>query len=918
MDSTDDAPTLPPADAPAPPPALIVRPREALLLSADGEVESLSLAQAAGRVARQPPLVCHARAVARRLDCPPFAAFDLLELWAFVRPGHFCVPTPAGLAAGLDLAPPEDSLAEAMVLLAAAERLLAEATDKARFNADPAPALLAMSMARAGWAWGPALLAALGGPGEGRGNGFDVWRDLPEWEDGAPPPPPDDRPVAAEEARARLAELVGPDAEARPQQADYAAETAAAFVPRRQPGQPQLVLAEAGTGVGKTLGYLAPASLWAERNGAPVWISTYTRNLQRQVDQELDRLYPDPAVKRRRAVVRKGRENYLCLLNFHDAAARAAAGGREAIAAGLMARWIAATRDGDMVGGDFPAWLVGLLGIEATLGLADRRGECIYSACQFYRKCFIERVRRTALQADLVIANHALVLSRAAGLEESDLPLRYVFDEGHHVFDAADSAFAAAITGQEGAELRRWLIGTEGGRRSGRGRNLEQRIGDLVGEDETAREAMAAALKAARALPGPGWLKRLGEGAGAGPAERFLAEARRHVLARAGRAAGAGYSLEAPTHDPDPDLLAAAAALSEALRDLEQPLVLLARRLLEMLDEGADELDSGTRARIEAGAASLNRRGIAVVTAWRSMLADLEEETGSDFVDWFELVRQRGRESDAGLRRHWVDPTRPFAELLLARAHGAVLTSATLRDRAPETPDDWSAAEVRTGAMHLPLPALRSSHDSPFDYAGVSRLIVVHDVRREKPDEVAAAYRALFLASGGGALGLFTAIERLRQAHERLAAPLDEAGLRLLAQHVDAMDVGTLVDIFRAEPRTCLLGTDAVRDGVDVPGPALRLIVMDRVPWPRPSLLHKARRARFGGAAYDDMLARLRLKQAFGRLIRAREDRGVFVLLDAMTPTRLLTAFPDGLPVERLGLAEAVAATSEFFAPNSG
>ena len=85
------------------------------------------------------------------------------------------------------------------------------------------------------------------------------------------------------------------------------------------------MLAEAGTGVGKTLGYIAPASLWAEKNQGAVWMSTYTRNLQSQIDGELDRLYPDPAQKRRRVVIRKGRENFLCLLNYEDAA-RAAPG----------------------------------------------------------------------------------------------------------------------------------------------------------------------------------------------------------------------------------------------------------------------------------------------------------------------------------------------------------------------------------------------------------------------------------------------------------------------------------------------------------------------------------------------------------------------------------------------------------------
>jgi ATP-dependent DNA helicase DinG len=129
------------------------------------------------------------------------------------------------------------------------------------------------------------------------------------------------------------------------------------------------------------------------------------------------------------------------------------------------------------------------------------------------------------------------------------------------------------------------------------------------------------------------------------------------------------------------------------------------------------------------------------------------------------------------------------------------------------------------------------------------------------------------------------------------------------------METASLIDIFRAEADSCLLGTDAVRDGVDVPGRALRLIVFDRVPWPRPTILHRARRKAFGGKDYDDMLTRLKLKQAFGRLVRRADDSGVFVLLDPMMPSRLLGAFPPDVPVARVGLADAVAATRAFFNP---
>ena len=136
----------------------------------------------------------------------------------------------------------------------------------------------------------------------------------------------------------------------------------------------------------------------------------------------------------------------------------------------------------------------------------------------------------------------------------------------------------------------------------------------------------------------------------------------------------------------------------------------------------------------------------------------------------------------------------------------------------------------------------------------------------------------------------------------------------LLAQHVDGIDIGTLIDIFRAEENACLLGTDAVRDGVDVPGRSLRLIVFDRVPWPRPDILHRARKSAFGGRVYDDMLTRLKLRQAFGRLIRRADDRGVFVLLDSMMPSRLNGAFPEGATPRRVGLREAIEETRLFLA----
>ncbi|MBM3584284.1 MAG: ATP-dependent DNA helicase [Alphaproteobacteria bacterium] len=893
-------------------PALVVGAGGAALADADG-ARTIAKDEARRRIAAgPPPLVCHGPATLRRLGLEAGALRDVLQLAAFVRPGTFFVPTPAGLAALLGLPAPDGLGTQATTVARTAQALTAElaALDE---PARQAAAAVAATMARGGWPWAEAVQAVVGTAPPG---GLDVWRRLPEWQETAPRPPAGCAPVTDGEARRRLAAMLGANAEDRPEQADYAAAVARAFAPREEDGQPNLVVAEAGTGVGKTLGYLAPASVWAEKNDGAVWVSTYTRNLQRQVDHELDRLFADAAAKARRVVVRKGRENYLCLLNLEEAVAGALGRPRDAIALGLVARWAEATRDGDLTGGDFPAWLVELLGARVTLGLADRRGECLYSACPHYGRCFIEDSVRRARRADVVIANHALVMVQAAhAAADTWLPTHIVFDEGHHVFDAADSAFSAHLSGRETADLRRWLLGGEG-RRNRSARGLERRAGDLI-EDDEKRALLEEILTAARALPAEGWLRRVATGDPMGPTETFLARVRAQVLARAEDAASP-YSLEAPTEPLVKGALHAAQALDAALARLAQPMVELARRFARRLDEDAATLDGATRVRLEAQGRALERRGTVIVPAWRAMLAALGDAVPEAFVDWFAIDRIDGHDIDVGYHRHGVDPTKPFAEAVVRPAHGVLVTSATLRDAGGDPVEAWQAAETLTGAAHLDGAAVRVAVPSPFDYARQTRVLVVRDVRRDAPDDIAAAYRELFLAAGGGALGLFTAIARLRAVHARIGGALEAAGIPLYAQHVDAMDTGTLVDIFRAEERACLLGTDAVRDGVDVPGPSLRLIVFDRVPWPRPDILHKARRAAFGGARFDDRIARLKLRQAFGRLVRRADDRGVFVMLDAMLPSRLASAFPEGVAVERCGLAAAIAATRAFLAGYRG
>jgi ATP-dependent DNA helicase DinG len=866
-------------------------------------VRGVGRGEAIARAAETPMIMLNAPLVGHRLGYPELAGLDLLELFAFVHPARFMVPTIKGLAATLALEMPAQEQ-DAAALLRAAGTQLFTVMGAADWPEREGGWTAAQSLFRLHWPWASVIMDHIAKPKEAERWLFSK---LPEWEEKAARPAPRPVHVAPADALARLDALTGAGAEQRPGQRAYAEQAAAVFAPRNTKDQPNLLLAEAGTGIGKTLGYLAPASLWAEQAGGAVWISTYTKALQRQLDAETARLFTDPATARGKVVIRKGRENYLCLLNLEDAL-QGGFTGRAAILAHLVARWAAYSRDGDMVGGDLPGWLPTLFRRNGSTALTDRRGECVYAGCPHYRKCFIEHASRASADADIVIANHALVMVNAArGREEANRPTRLVFDEGHHIFDAADSMFSTALTGQETIELRRWIIGPEGKAR-GRRRGLAARLADVASYDADGSAAISAAANAAVALPSESWLQRIAEGAPFGPVEALLASVRGTVFAR-GDGADAGYGLETEAAELDGPLIAAVEPAMIALDALLRPLVALGRRLEAVIAEAPDWLDGQARARIEGALSSLTWRAD-TVAGWLSLLARLGGPADADFVDWLVVDRIEGREVDIGLRRHWLDPTRPFAATVVKPAHSVLITSATLKGG-----EGWDVADARTGALHSEGPVGHFEAASPFDYASNADVLIVTDVKRGDVPQLANGYAKLIAAAGGGTLGLFTAIRRLRSVHARVADALARDGLPLYAQHVDPIDTGTLVDIFRDDPRSSLLGTDALRDGVDVPGDSLRLVVMEGVPWPKPTVLHAARRAAGGGSAYDDRIIRARMAQAFGRLIRRQGDRGVFVILSSAMPSRLLTAFPPGTPVHRVTLDEAVTRVAELVGP---
>ena len=256
-------------------------------------------ARALERLAAEPHLICHSAFLIERLGVAAQASrsliraardqrhYDVAELFAFTCPARFATPTPSGLARSLALEPSTDD-EETLRLIAddllsrLANRhypLLREAAENANF------------LIRANWPWAKPVLAAVlkANPKLDPGSfamGLNAWDRVEEWEDDGGRAPGRQDAINPQEAQNFLREILGDDAEHRAAQSDYAGAATFAFQPRQRKEINNILLAEAGTGLGKTLGYLSPAYLWAKKNNAPVWISTYTKNLQRQLDQE--------------------------------------------------------------------------------------------------------------------------------------------------------------------------------------------------------------------------------------------------------------------------------------------------------------------------------------------------------------------------------------------------------------------------------------------------------------------------------------------------------------------------------------------------------------------------------------------------------------------------------------------------------
>jgi ATP-dependent DNA helicase DinG len=629
------------------------------------------------------------------------------------------------------------------------------------------------------------------------------------------------------------------------------------------------LLVEAGTGTGKTLAYLLPAIL----SGRKVVVSTGTKTLQDQIARiDLPRLaatLPEPF----RFTVCKGLGNYLCLRRFHEHSAQTALALGEPDPLARVRAWMDETASGDRadldeVPDDAPLWRDITASPETRLG----------ARCAYFERCFVTGMRRSALDAQLILTNHHLFFAdlalRARWPEAQVLPPYeiVIFDEAHQLEEVATEFFGLHVSSQRLHALARDI-----GRAPVSGQEL-LRAGSLARRLQIAAEAFAEALR--ERLPAP----RGGADEIRVPMPEDLWARRAPPLAR--------------YHELDTVLEEAAALFERLGRDDPGPAA--TRR----------PATGPPSAAVTAVHGGLARRAAALRSELGAMIdmpAAGRGGPGSRLVRW--LVASARQVS---VRASPIDVAPLLRERWGAHAGPLVFTSATL-----SAAGDFEYVRQRLG---LGDAAADASFPSPFSYAHQALVYIATDLP-DPTDErfaAAAAARALALcrASRGRALLLFTSFRNLRVAEQHLRA---NGGFPVLVQG-ERPRHALLADL-RAHIGSVLLATQSFWEGVDVPGEALSLVVVDRLPFAVPDdPLTAARIGRIreeGGdpfGSYQLPRAALALKQGFGRLIRTRRDTGVAALLDGRILRRpygtpLLASLPPGCP-----RTESLAEVAAFFA----
>jgi DNA polymerase-3 subunit epsilon/ATP-dependent DNA helicase DinG len=644
------------------------------------------------------------------------------------------------------------------------------------------------------------------------------------------------------------------------------------------------LIVEAGTGTGKSLGYLLPAACQTVANDSRVVVSTSTINLQEQLaGKDVPAVQALMGEDAPRACRLKGRRNYLCLKRFHSLEGGHPGSDEEALLASRILIWLESTPTGDrgeirLSPGEERIWA----------RLSAEGADCNSDTSPFYvdGSCFLLRARRRAESSHIVVVNHSLLLADAA-IGGQVLPWfdHLVIDEAHHLEDEASRQFGFACT-----------------------------QADLLAVPDRASELVRDLLKLTRdrPLPAPGNQEIASAASvlreGVKPVREHLdvfyrtfggflagqagAEEKLHVTR--GTRSQPGWSGVEVAWDN----------VSAALKSLAGTLA----RLLDALNDIAIGAGPPGLDFLAASAQSCLDDALQMMAGITSAL----ERHDPDRIVWIE--RDRG---DGGIVISWVplDVSSRLREALYTEGRSVTLTGATLQGG-----DGFSYIQRRLGLDDAETLAV----GSPFDYRRQALLAIAQDMPDPQSpafvDALAPALQDIILASRGRALVLFTSYGMLHPVASRVSPALEEAGITALAQGADG-SARQLVRALQSDPATAIFGTASFWEGIDVPGDNLSLLVITRLPFPVPTdPVHAARAEQYEDAFANYTLpqAVIRLKQGFGRLIRSSTDRGVAVVLDPRIATRdygrvFLESLPP-CPVRSLPIRDIPAAVETFLA----
>lgn len=669
-----------------------------------------------------------------------------------------------------------------------------------------------------------------------------------------------------------------PDYEDRPEQLQMAFAVADAF------NKGQLAVVEAGTGTGKSLAYLVPALLWARANQERVVISTRTINLQEQlIRKDLPFLQRATGIEFY-AVLVKGRSNYFCLRRGETAGRELGLFDQQQVdELQQIIQWAENTGDGSKEDLSFiPSY-------QAWEEVCCEADQCARVRCQYYSRCFFHKARRRAARADILVVNHALLLSDLALRQQTDnysatavLPPfeRVILDEAHHLEDVATSYFSSQLTR---FTFSRVLNRLRHPRKLNQGllprlldqlsqelpdsldelyRNLHGKIESLLNKRQQLFDlALDEFQSIAEELP------------------EFL-----------GKQVSAKVELK---HRILPDFMQTPAWImlckrAERLRigssELAQGMASLLRATEELPDHVAEKVNSSL---VDLRGISGRLDGIA---------ADLSsfQAVAKNSCVWVEVREGRiGRQKGliTSLCQAPLEVAESLNQALYQRLRSLIMTSATLT-----VAGAFGYFHSRVGLDRVePNRLIELALDSPFDYQQQALVAIPTDLPEPgKPgfsEAVRDAVEKALLCSQGRSFVLFTSYALLRQVHDELAPILEAQSLHCLRQGEENRH--RLLKRFAEDESSILFGTDSFWEGVDVPGRSLEQVIIARLPFrvpTEPVLEARAQAIELRGGdpfmEYTVPQAVIRFKQGFGRLIRHRNDRGVVLILDTRVVKR--------------------------------